>query len=298
MKEYFFNIKTRLRSSKRLRIIFAYNLLLIKKTFKIGFGEAKKQLDAKIDILIPTISKDFDLLKEVIAAVKKNVGHTINKIFIVSRNEQLITDFCKEHGYVFIDELSVLGYGKNEITYKVGDLDRSGWMFQQLLKLSGEKFAEMENYLVVDSDTILINPHSFIEDGKFVFLQNEEWNDPYFTSFEALFGYKTKTLLSHTSHMMIFNTKKLALMKQELEKKHGMSWDKAYAGTANSTEASCISDYDTYANWMLCNFPAEVKDRIFYNKGLSRTFFGPLEELTRKYSSRYDSLSFHSYIKK
>ena len=96
--------------------------------------------------------------------------------------------------------------------------------------------------------------------------------------------------------MMIFNKAKLELMKKEIETRSGMSWDKAYAGTASDSEPSCISDYDTYANWVLHNFPKEVRNAVFYNKGMSRESFASLDELARRHGNKYNSLSFHSYI--
>lgn len=297
MKHYLNIIQSRLQSRKSFSIILAWHILRIKKLLKIDFN-IKDPSDTKIDLVIPTVSKDFDLLQEVLKAAKKNIVQPINKIFIVSRKDLTIEKFCSDNGYVFVDELSVLGYGKDAITYMVGNVNRNGWMFQQLLKLSGEKFVEMENYFVVDSDTILIRPHSLIENGAWTFFQNEEWNQPYFDSFKTLLGYDAPTTLSYTSHMMIFNTDNLRRMKKELEEKHGISWDKAYVSTASPTEPSCISDYDTYANWVLYNLPGKVKNRVFYNKGLSRDYFASWEELAKKYGRKYNSLSFHSYISK
>jgi hypothetical protein len=296
MKAYIFMVRSRLRSSRWLSLLVAWHVLRLRKLFRSEFSIPREKKGPKIDLVIPTISKDFDLVKTVIEAAMENITSEINKVFVVSRKDQFIMDFCSANGYVFVDELSVLGYGKNEITYVANGDNRSGWLFQQLLKLSGERFVEMENYFIIDSDTVLLSPQSVIEDGRFVFFQNEEWHEPYFKAFAWLFGYEAPTKLSYTSHMMIFNTKKLTLMKKELEARHGMSWDKAYAGTASETEASCVSDYDTYANWVLRNFPNEVCDRIFYNRGLNRKHFGTLEELRARYGKKYSSVSFHSYI--
>jgi hypothetical protein len=298
MKSYLFLIKSRMLSKKWLLLIVSWHIVRIKKIFCIQFKRnSNVASNAKIDIVIPTISKDFDILSEVIAGIKKNISHPINKIYIVSKDTADINSFCINNGCIFIDEIKVLGYGKNKITYCVNGVDRSGWMYQQLLKLSGDEFVEMDNYFVIDSDTVLINPHTFIEKEKFVFLQSEEWHEPYFKVFKKIFGYDAPTLLSFTSHMMIFNKKMLKEMKEEMKTKHNKEWGEVYAGTANKTEASCVSDYDTYANWVLYNYPEKTKGVIFYNKGLARNHFDTLTALEKKYSNKYNSLSFHSYIK-
>ncbi|EKE21539.1 MAG: hypothetical protein ACD_7C00198G0001 [uncultured bacterium] len=170
-------------------------------------------------------------------------------------------------------------------------------MYQQLLKLSGDKIAKNENYFILDSDTVLVSENNFMEDGKFVFLQNKEWHQPYFDSFEKIFGYRTKNKLSFTSHMMIFNKVMLQEMKGEMEKKWRKPWDQVYLSTVNENEMSCVSDYDTYANWVLCNYSEKVIQRPFYNKSIKRENFADLKELERIYGNKYKSISFHSYLK-
>jgi glycosyltransferase involved in cell wall biosynthesis len=290
------HIHARENSDQPLLRIFSFFLLRIKKRLKISYRSECENPPEMIDLVIPTVTKDYLLLNEVVRAAHMNLCHKINKVYLVSKNEKEIIEYCNEKGYVFVDELSVLGYGKNSINYMSDGNDRSGWIFQQLLKLSGDKFTEMENYFVIDSDTILINKHSFIKKGQFVFLENEEWNESYFRSFKKIFGYATKNKLSFTSHMMIFNNKMLGEMKKELDNKNGKPWDEAYLSTINN-ELSCISDYDTYANWMLCNYPHKVTAEPFYNTSLTRDRFSSVEELRNKYGKRYKSVSFHSYIK-
>ena len=87
-------------------------------------------------------------------------------------------------------------------------------------------------------------------------------------------------------------------LKAELETKNpGMSWDQVYIRTKNikPTEQSCISDYDTYANWVRCNYPNRVRNIPLYNTTLSRNKLAPLTELERTYASNYHSVSFHAH---
>jgi hypothetical protein len=296
MKNYLFHIKCRFKSSRAFEFIIAYHIHLVKKLLKIGFVQKTPNSLEKIDIVIPTISKDFVVLETLLASIKKHVLHPVNKFYIVSRDADEIKNFCIKNDCVLIDEISVLGYGKNTIEYKVGNLDRSGWIFQQLLKLSGDKFVEMDNYLIVDSDTIFINPHVFIDNGKYVFPQSSEWHEPYFVAFKKIFGYPVKSKLSYISHMMIMNTSKLIEMKKEIETTHLLSWDKVYLSTIDTKKGSCVSDYDTYANWILCKYPELVINRPSYNKGFRREKFNTLKNLEVKYNRYLNTISFHSYL--
>jgi hypothetical protein len=63
--------------------------------------------------------------------------------------------------------------------------------------------------------------------------------------------------------MMIFNKNLLGQMKRELEARTQQSWFDAYISTSSRTEQSCVSDYDTYANWMLRNYPEKALIRPF-----------------------------------
>lgn len=281
----------------KLTLIFYYLNLKFKKKLKIDF-ESYNNLSSKliIDIVLITTQKDFDMLESVLFSLK-NINHKIKNIYIVAPKGKFIEKFCKCHKYIFINEETVLGYNKNKNQIIVNGKNRSGWIFQQLLKLSGDKFVEQDNYFIIDSDTILINKINLMEKEKFIFFQNEEWNNPYFEAFERLFKYKARTKLSFTSHMMIFNKHKLRQMKEEIEKKFHCRWDDAYVKCIDMKNESSISDYETYANWMLCNYPTEIIQKPFYNKAINRLFFIENKQIPNKMKKRFNSLSFHSYIK-
>lgn len=298
LKEKLFHLRSRIKAEHPIRLSFFFLVLLTKKLFRIDFKDDPETTDsADISLVIPTVSKDFDLLEKVIGNAIRYVHPRITHVFIVSPLDEQIRNFCNRNGYTHIDENSVLGYGKSKIKYTVKNIDRSGWIFQQLLKLSGDVFVQTRHYLIVDSDTILINPHTFITSGKSVFLMNEEWNEPYFKTFKKMFGYTAPTHLSLTSHMMIFDTVALREMKSELENKHRMSWDEVYLSMLDPDEVSCISDYETYGNWFLNKYPEKTMLRIFYNRSFPRGS-APIADLETKYKNKYKSLSFHSYIKK
>lgn len=288
-----FEIKS--RANNPIKIIF-FLILKLKKLLKIDFENHLKKNNVKIDIIMPTMSFDIELLNEVIKSFKK-LNHEINKVYRIASTEPEIIDFCNKNGIIFVDERELMGYGKEVIDYSFGADNRSGWIYQGLLKLSGDKVAEMDNYFIVDVDTIITSPFSLVENDKFIFYQNEEWHDFYFKTFRKLFGYKNKNKLSFTSHMMIFNKKLLGEMKDEIEKKYNMAWDKVYISMVDKSDQSCISDYDTYANWVLCNHPEKMIEKPLYNKAMNRKFLGEVLRNIDGYSKKYKTISFHHYIK-
>lgn len=275
-------------------LLFFFILLRVKKALKAGFKDLPPST-IPLDVVMPTVIKDHSLLSESIRSLRTNLAHPIKNIYIISKDNPSIKEFCDKEKCIFVDEASVLGYGKEAIDYTVDNLDRSGWIFQQLLKYAGDKFAAEENYLVLDSDTILLRPHTFIHDGRFTFFQSEEWHMPYFQAFKKMFKIEAPHKLSSVTHMMIFSKKKLAEMKAEMESIHGTSWDKVFMSTIDPHEMSCVSEYETYANWMKVRYPKEVMTAPFYNKSLGRDAFLPLPDLMKKYAGTYQSVSFHQH---
>lgn len=60
--------------------------------------------------------------------------------------------------------------------------------FQQLIKLSGN-IGQCQNFVTIDSDHILINPHVFLtKDDTFIFYQSEEFHWTYIKVIYQLIG--------------------------------------------------------------------------------------------------------------
>ncbi len=296
MNKYLEVILSQYRSRGSIEIFFAWVFLRIKKYFHIGFKVKHCNQGKEIDIVIPTISKDFETLMLLIESLKY-LKHSVKNIYIISPTNEKIVDFCEKNNLIYTRASELLGFDKKDIKYTVDGVNRSGWLFQQLLKLSADNLTESPDYLVIDSDTIFVNDNCFIEDDKYLFFTSEEWHQPYFDTFYNIFGYKAPTKLSLTSHMMIFNHEKLKEMKSELEKRHNKAWHEVYISTISLHEQSCISDYDTYANWMMYNYPNEIKIYPFYNKSESRKNLKALDGVVID-SFGFKSVSFHSYLNK
>ncbi len=262
---------------------------------RAGFDDDTLPDGVEVDVVIPTVPKDLELLDGVLAGIRRYLGHPIGTVYIVAPRCDATVDFCREHDCVFADERTLLGYGKEATPYVALGQDRSGWLFQQLLKLAAADLVQRDHYLVIDSDTILIRRHVFTHAGKYLFLTSGEWHPPYFSAFRELFGYPAPRSISYTAHMMLFNREHLRAMKAELEVRHGLRWDRAYQSCTSPDEPSCTSDYDNYAYWMWHRHPDAMQDRPFYNASLPRGRLGSLAELREIHGEKWKSLSFHSY---
>jgi len=249
----------------------------------------------RVDVVIPTVSKDFIMLDHVIRSLK-HIKHNVNKVYVVAPRDVLVEKYCLRKKIVFIDENTVLGFDKKHITYSVGGVDRSGWLFQQLLKLSGDKFVEMQNFIVLDSDTVYVNDICFKKKCRFVFYGSDEFHKPYYDAYEYMFGYPPVARVSLVAHMMIFNSDYLKEMKDELEARWNRPWFDVVISTSSSAEQSCVSEYETYSNWVIFHYPEKYIIYPFYNKGQVRIC--PDDFLCLAASVEYlHSVSFHAYLR-
>jgi len=203
------------------REIKLWYLKVIKPLFCIDVQFRKNiKSDIPIDIIIPTIKKDAYLLSHVIIAAKTQIKHPISNIFIIAPNDSQIITIAKEQSCTFINENSVLkNITKESIVYNVEGSDRSGWLFQQLLKLSGDTISTQEHFLILDSDTIFTRPVVFIHRNKVIFNHSDESHKPYYEVYRKIFGSPIKSSLSFVSHYMLWSKTYLQEMKNTIENK-------------------------------------------------------------------------------
>jgi len=207
--------------------------------------------DEMVDIVIPVIPKDLNILPFCLEGIKKNVSNKIKDIYIVGPEDNRIIEFVKIHNLSFVSENDVLGFGVKDVKYITNDgVNRSGWLFQQFLKLSGN-IGTCENFITVDSDHILIRPHVFFtKEGKFVFYRSEEFHLPYMLANKKLLGSFKMPLLSNVAHKMIFNKSILCDLKTDIEERSNMSWIESIMSVLDKDDTSAFSEFELYAQYV------------------------------------------------
>lgn len=134
--------------------------------------EAKQPVDyaftnEPIDVVIPSIEKDIKILNHCIAGVKKNCKN-IGRIIVVSAKkltdeaewfDENLYPFTKEQVSIYLIKDRKLG-----IKFLRERPNWVGWYYQQLLKLYAAYVIPdiSSNILIVDSDTIFLNPVEFL----------------------------------------------------------------------------------------------------------------------------------------
>jgi hypothetical protein len=250
----------------------------------------------KIDVLIPCIEKDSRILPYTIESVQKNLKHPLNKIFIISPKSKKIEEICDKTGSTFIDEETVLPIRKKDLYYRVNRADRSGWLFQQFLKLSGDSISTQEFFFVIDADTILIRPQVFEFNNKILFLHSDEHHQPYYDAYFYIFGKYPSTNLSFVAHQMLFQKSKLSILKNVIEQKNNNEpWFRGIYDKIDKEELSSFSEYELYGHWMMDNYPDEIEREYWFNYRLPLSRTRNLTKICNEIKDKYRSLSFHSY---
>lgn len=254
----------------------------------------------QIDVLIPAIEKDLGTLPLVIDAVRKYVKHPIGEIIIVAPWKQRILDLCSRKGCRFVNEDTVLPITKKDIHYQSKTWDRTGWLYQQLLKLNGDTLSSSKYYMVIDADTVLIRPHVFKVGDKTVFYCRNWSQNEYFNTYRKLMGRNRSARLSFVTHYMLFEKSKVKQLKQAIESKHNTSWYSAIMKSMNRSKQFAFSEFETYGNFLYSSSANKMILKPALNKSLHLSNSQITPSRMSSLAKRYRSISLHKrkgYVK-
>lgn len=305
LTNFLYRVVRKVSDSVLVKLFRKENNLLIQlkaKTLENTFGfdadfkriTAQGSSDLKLDVVIPTVAKDLDILQFVVKGIRKHLKHPIGKIIIVAPAKGEIIEFAQNNECEFIDEDTVLPVRVSDINYNAGGLNRSGWLFQQLLKLSGEPVSKNDHYLVVDADYIMTSDRVFEENGKFVFDTSEEFHKNYFNVYTKMMGYPAESPVSFVTHHMLLSQEYITKFKHYLEDKHKKYWYEVIIELADRSHYSGFSEYETYANFLLKNFPESIKLEYWHNLEIQREDLVDLQVLNKwiqKAESKFKSIT-------
>lgn len=280
-------------------LAFYFNIFLLKLKIYAGedvnFQENRKS-NLQIDVVMPTLDRDYEVVTKVVDSIRENVKHPIGRIIVISPPSEKIERMCKEKKCFWVNENNVLPIKISDLDIRIQGVNRSGWIYQQLLKWASVKYLKSEFFLITESDTIYARPHVFEHEGKAIFACSSALcHVPYFYSYKRLFGETAPATHNLTSHHLLFRRKYIEEAKKKIEAIHKKTWYQAIIDIIDKNELSSISDYDSYGQYVLLHHPETVLFEHWENKSFSRTELKDLSSLLKRYSSNTKTLSFHSY---
>lgn len=246
-----------------------------------------------VSVVIPALDKDLEILPLVIKSLKKHFAHNVFNITIIAPNSSNIIDFCKSMSLKFIDETKLLPIQKKDIKYGYKNMDRSGWMFQQLIKIAGALSAETEKVFICDADTIFVRKQVFYCDDGIIYDIPIENHNPYKDAYEKITGLNAPQNYSITAHHILVEKSILKELLDLIETKNAKKWWLAICDTISSEIISCHSDYDTLGFYSIEKTFATSYIRYGENGTFKRKYIW-----IRKIpgiSLLYRTISFHSY---
>ncbi len=264
--------------------------------------QAPQQLPAdrgvEVDIILPVIEKDLQTLPLCLRGIQEGINHPIRAIYLVAPPTPALIRFAEANNLRFVDEQTVLGYTPKEIGFITDKGEnRSGWIFQQLLKLSA-CIGTCRHYITIDADHILLCPHTFITpDHSYVLYRSREYYPPYRRNIVQLLGECRTSVfdLSFIAHKMVFDRERVVQLQQTLSERHHTTWDKAIVGSLNRSVISPFSEFETYGNFL---HPSLYRSLPWREKSIQFSPAHTFESLQHTYGKSYHAVTVPEYEQK
>lgn len=250
-----------------------------------------------IEAYLLTAPKDISVAPYAIAGIRRHLRHPISKITLIGPDVEPLRKLAIDTDCTFLDENSILPIKLSDLNLQIQGMNRSGWMFQQLLKLGIHQRCETSRYYTIDSDTVLVRPLKLEVDGKTVLFHSDEHHEPYFRKIRTLLGIEPPTPISFVAHQMCFQPARIAELLKIIESRFpGKPWYEILIETLDLQEISDFSEFETYGQWMLAEHPDEIHREYFFNLAMTRDNITDVEQLAEKFGNQYNSVSFHGYL--
>jgi hypothetical protein len=219
----------------------------------------------KYDIAIIHGPSDDDILPHTITQIRKNVKDYRN-IYIISHDSDIdLFDEDVFKGTKVIDE-KVFPFKISDVNTFIQTPKRNGWYLQQLLKLYASFVLEemLDDYVVIDADTLFLREISFKSDDKYMFNMGDEYHIPYFEHMKRMHpSFEKMIRFSGISHHMIFNRKIVSEMMALVERHHNAPFWEVFLKEVvpEQRHGSGASEYEMYFNYMIKNHRDKVIPR-------------------------------------
>lgn len=214
----------------------------------------------KYELIILATKDKVNILQNAIPYYYENLNP--KSVFVVA-NKEMKEDIKNIDKIEFVDEDSILeGMTKaaiEDIIEKItGKRKRAGWYFQQFIKLAWAWKCKDDFYVVIDSDTIPLNPITFLnEDNIYLLTQKIEYHEPYFDTINKLFLGKVYRPgnYSFIAENMVFDCRIVREILKEIENNNGIKGDAFYEKIMYAIDDkdvlnSGFSEFETYGCYL------------------------------------------------
>jgi len=224
----------------------------------------------KFDIVIPLGKNDISVIdKQLNYTIKNVIGFRYIYIIINScmmSNELLITNIkkhiLKTKTKIMIVKEDLYPFNINTVSSFHGESKRNGWYLQQLLKLYAGRVIPniLPRYLVIDTDTFILKPMSFMEGNICKYNYGTTYHEPYFVHMNKLHPSLKGMIqdMSGICHHMMFETKYINKLFDMIEKYHNDKFYNVFLDKVVEYQLSGASEYEIYFNYMILKHPTKI----------------------------------------
>lgn len=257
-----------------------------------------------IDVVLVTHPKDKDTLDMCIDGIR-TYGENIGRVIVVS-SEPLSdkAEWFDEAKYPFSKADVALQIGREDPDVAKAFFARGGhpvgWYYQQLLKLYAAYVIDdiSPNVLVIDSDSVFVNPVRFLDDqnGGFLCYSDRKATKSHYVAHAQRMAPSYSQVypeVNSVNHHMLFQKPILDDLFQEVEEYHGMPLWKVFCQSVDlNRKWGSGSEYELYYNFALTH-TNQVSIRY-----LKRRASSSLRALNEYKNEGYVLVSFHTYMRK
>jgi len=276
------------QSVSKFETLGYYIYLKSPKTYK----RDKLFSNVELDLVITVSKKDHLVLPYMIKLLRKNLKHPIKNISIISEEDKKIKDLCNEYNCDYCDVRDLILFDIEDFKLIYNDKGYSDSIIRKLTNFSIDSLFSSDRVLIIEPKVLLTSPQTFFHKGKSLLLHSDQFNYSDFVCLDKLLGIEPLVQLSFVSNHILFSTKRLRELKNEIESKHHMSWFEALKKILIFDEFLSFSEYETYGHWMLHRHPDEIYREYWYNRTYELSEIPQIDKLIKMSKNTYRSINF------
>lgn len=271
-----------------------------------------KEMRKLLDMVVLIIEEDLDIALSILPYWEKYLP--IKRLVFIGNDKvqgELQRHSCDK--IYFINEDTIINKQKiRDIIADITDSDdaavkRTGWYYQQFLKMGYARHCEDSYYLIWDADTAPLKRVDMFE-GEYPFFDiRMEEHLPFFHTIENIFRDMHKAIEgSFISEHMVINCDIMNGMTQEIENNlhlQGSSWYEKILRAIEPEELprSGFSEFETYGTYCTIRYPEQYRFRVWSSCREGNLYFeaGNLTQKERKWLAReFNAISFEKWWQK
>ena len=270
------------------------------------------RIQEKVSCVIPAIVKDYQWSHEVLLQYIHHLP--VSRVIFIGpedlrplvendRSINVDVEFINEGDILDRERVhSAYEKRKQELTEENPSQANSsfGWYYQQFIKMAFCRLCEDAYYLCWDMDTIPLRKIALFNENDQPWLDvKKEFHESYFRTINNLFGFGKQIAKSFISEHMLFNTKYMGEMIDEIMLNNAPGeefYEKIFYNMSGMNLG--FSEFETYGCWIANRYPEAYRLR-YWKSFRNINFLINIHDLTEddvNYLAKdYDAASFEKY---